>query len=178
MLPLPGAAQPMTLPADTQVTVLLKVLTYDRHFESRVKPEVVVGIVYVAASAESKAAAEDVGSTFFRFKGKTVKKIPVNFVMVEYTTAAEVEKFLKAKNVKVLYVTPGNSKNLGELVRISQSHGLTTTTGVPEYVKKGITIGVGARRDEKPQIHINLPSSKSEGSEFDASLLQIAEVHK
>jgi hypothetical protein len=177
-LPLPCAAQTMSLPADSQVPLLLKILTYDRHFEAKAGREVVVGIVYVAGDPESLKAAEEVGSTFYKFAGKTVKKIPVKYVMVEYTNAGDVEKLLKQKNVKILYVTPGNSRNLVDLVRISQANGMTTATGVPEYVKKGIAVGVGVRQDKKPQIHINLKSSKSEGSEFDASLLQIAEVQK
>jgi hypothetical protein len=178
LLPLPSVAQPMSLPAESQVPLLLKVLTYDRHFETRAGQEVVVGIVFVPGDAESQAAANDVGETFFKFKGKTVKKLPVTYVMVEYKSAAEVEKLIKAKGVNVLYITPGNAKNLEQLVRISQANGVTTATGVPEYVKKGVAIGVGQRPDKKPQIHINLSSSKSEGSEFDASLLQIATVQK
>jgi hypothetical protein len=178
VLPLPSTAQPMPLPAESQVPLLLKILTYDRHFETKAGREVVVGIVYVAGDPESRNAAEEVGQTFYKFAGKTVKKIPVKFVMVEYTSAAEVEKLFKAQNVKVVYVTPGNARNIVDLVRISQANGLTSATGVPEYVKKGIAVGVGMRQDKKPQIHINLKSSKSEGSEFDASLLQIAEVQK
>jgi hypothetical protein len=34
------------------------------------------------------------------------------------------------------------------------------------------------KADKKPDILINLPSSRSEGSEFDASLLRIATVVK
>jgi hypothetical protein len=176
LLPLPSVAQPMPLPGERQVPLLLKVLTYDRHFEARAGQEVMVGIVYTG-DPESRAAAEDVATTFLKFKGKTVKKVPVNYVMVEYTRAADVEKLVKAKGVNVLYITPGNSKNLEEISRISQANGVTTATGVPEYVKKGISVGIGVTQD-KPQIHINLTSSRSEGSEFDASLLQIAQVHK
>jgi hypothetical protein len=123
--------------------------------------------------------AEDVGQTFFGFKGKTVKKVPVTYEMVEYKGPAELEKTVKAKKLNVLFITPGNDKNLADILKISQAGGITTVTGTPEYVKKtpGVAIGVGFRQDNKPQIHINLPSSRSEGSEFDASLLQIADVH-
>jgi hypothetical protein len=178
LAPGPGIAQTMSLPAESQIPLLLKVLTYDRRFEAKAGTEVVVGIVYMAGDPDSLRAAEEVGTIFYKFAGKTVKKLPVKYVMVEYTRAPEVERLLKAKGIKVLYVTPGNSKNLEDLVKMSQANGLTSATGVPDYVKKGIAVGVGLRADRKPQIYINLPSSKSEGSEFDASLLQIAEVQK
>jgi hypothetical protein len=180
LIPLRGIAQstPQT-GAALRVPVLLKVLTYDRHFESKAGEAVVVGIVYVAADPASTKDAEDVGSTFFSFKGKTLKKVPVTYEMVEYKGGPELEKTIKAKKLNVLYITPGNEKNLADLLRISQASSITTVTGVAEYVKKmpGVAIGVAFRQDNKPQIHINLPSSKSEGSEFDASLLQIADVH-
>jgi len=38
-----------------------------------------------------------------------------------------------------------------------------------------VAVGIGVRQD-KPQILINLASARSEGSEFDASLLRIATV--
>jgi hypothetical protein len=176
LLARPGVAQPMSLPADTQVTLLLKVLTYDRRFEAKVGSAVVVGVVYIEGDPESKNAAQAVGTTLNQFKGKTVKKVPLKFEMVDFTNGTDVLKMIKAKGVNVLYVTPGNSKNLEELLRISQANGITTATGVPEYVKKGVALGFGLRQDTKPQIYINLTSCKSEGSEFDASLLQIATI--
>jgi hypothetical protein len=179
VLPLPSVAQSMSQPAVLQIPVLLKVLTYDRHFETKSAQQVMVGIVYVD-SRESRAALEDVAATLKSFAGKTVKTRPVNYVVLEYTSPADLEKAIKAKNVNVLYITPGNDKNLADVLKISQANSITTLTGVPEYVKRspGIAVGVGLRADKKPQIYINLPSSKSEGSEFDASLLQIADVQK
>src|SRR5262245_37427075 len=79
LIPMRGIAQSTPQAgAALQVPVLLKVLTYDRHFETKAGPAVVVGIVYVAGDQASLKAAEDVGTTFFGFKGKTLKKVPVN----------------------------------------------------------------------------------------------------
>jgi hypothetical protein len=75
----------------------------------------------------------------------------------------------------VLYVAPGVAKNLPAIVKVSQANHLTSVTGVPDYVRKGVAVGIGVVQD-RPQILINLASSKSEGSEFDASLLRIATV--
>ena len=63
------------------------------------------------------------------------------------------------------------------ITRVSQARQVTTTTGIPDFVRQGVAVGIGQRRG-KPQIYINLEASKSEGSEFDASLLRIATVVK
>jgi len=175
LLPLPAAAQVMTLDAERQVLLLMKILTYDRQFEKKSGDAVVVGIIYVNSIAESHAALESIAQSFLKAKGKVVKKLPLKYEIIEFTTAADVEKAVKAKHVNVLYVTPGLDKYLPELVKLAQANQLTSTTGVTSYVDKGIAVGVGFDRN-KPQIVINLPASKSEGSEFDASLLQIADI--
>jgi ABC-type sugar transport system substrate-binding protein len=173
LLPLPLAAQ--SVDADKQVQIILKVLTYDRQFEAKAKSKLKVGIVYVASDPASVTAANDIGTTLDKYRDKTVKKVPISFEMIPFTTAADVEKLIKAKGVSVLYIAPVSAKNLDEITRISQANKITTTTGNRDYVQKGVAVGVGFDKN-KPQIYINLPSSKSEGSEFDASLLQIADV--
>lgn len=173
LLPLPSVAQTMTVEADRQVQILLKVLTYDRQFEAKAGQRLKIGIVYVSSDDASRKAADEIGTTLKSYADKPIKKIPFSFVMIAYTTPGAVEQTIKAEGIGLLYVAPGNTKHLADLVRISQQHKITTATGVLDYVTKGIAIGVGIERD-KPRIHINLASCKSEGSEFDASLLQIA----
>jgi hypothetical protein len=174
LLPLPSIAQTMPVEAERQVQILLKVLTYDRQFEAKAKDRLKVGIVYVDADPASVKAADEIGTTLKKYEDKTVRKVPITWVLIPYTTPAAVEQKIKAEGVSLLYIAPGNTKHLSELIRISQAHKLTSVTGVPEYVDKGVAVGVGFERD-KPRIYINLASCKSEGSEFDASLLQIAE---
>jgi hypothetical protein len=175
LLPATLAAQSMTLDAERQVLLLMKILTYDRQFEKKSGDAVVVGIIYMGSIPESHTALESVAQSFLKSKGKVVKKLPLKYEVIEFTTVAEVEKAIKAKKVNVLYITPGLEKQLPDLIKLAQTNQLTSTTGVTAYVDKGIAVGVGFERN-KPQIVINLPASKSEGSEFDASLLQIAEI--
>lgn len=173
--PRPAAAEQMAVPADLQIQLILKILTYDRQFEAKSGGGVNIGIVYSPADPESSKATDEIQSTLYKFQGKTVKKLPLDYRLIEYTNAASLEKVLKSARINVLYVSPGNARNLQSLIALSQSLRITTTTGVPDYVKKGVAVGIGVRQD-KPQILINLPASKSEGSEFDASLLRIATV--
>jgi uncharacterized cupredoxin-like copper-binding protein len=171
-----AAAEQMALAAEQQVPLILKVLTYDRQFEARTKgTEVAIGIVYDPADRDSAKATDEISSTLFKWSGKTVKKLPIKYFTIEYVSHDQVEKFVKQKNINVIYVAPGNSKNLTSLTKMSQALGITSVTGVPDYVRKGVAVGIGVVQD-RPQVLINLTSSKSEGSDFDASLLRLATV--
>ena len=169
-----AAAEPMPLAPDLQLPLILKVLTYDRHFETKARGELVLGIVYEQADPESLKAASAVIETLLRFSGKTVKRLPIRFSLVPI---GNLERSVEDAKINVLYVAPGNARNLEKLMQFSQAKGITTATGVPDYVKRGIAVGIGVN-DDRAQILINLPSAKAEGSEFDASLLRIATVFK
>jgi len=175
LTPATAMAEAMAVPAERQVTIIFKVLTYDRQLEARAGAELVVGIVHDPTDKDSATAADEIQTTLFKFAGKTVRSLPIKYFLIEYSKPADAEAFIKAKNINMLYVTPGLSKNLPEILKIAQTHHIPTVTGVPEYVRRGVSLGIGLRQDQ-PQILINLASSRAEGIEFDASLLRIATI--
>jgi hypothetical protein len=169
-----AAAEPMPLSADLQVPLILKVLTYDRHFEAKAGRELFVGVVYDQADPDSLKAASSIFETLLRFSGKTIKRLPIRQQLVP---VANLTRIVPAMGISVLYVAPGNARNLAALTRFSQENHVTTVTGVPDYVRQGVALGIDVAQD-RPQILINLASSKAEGSEFDASLLRISTIVK
>jgi hypothetical protein len=175
LLLVPAHAEEMPMSAEAQIPLLLKVLTYDRNFETKAGKELALGIVHDPADRDSAKATAELGTTLFNFTGKTVKKLPMKYYTIEYTGAADLERFVKEKGISVLYIAPGNAKSLPTLLKLSEDLDLTTLTGVPEYVRRGVAVGIGVAQN-KPQILINLASARAEGSEFDASLLRIATV--
>jgi len=172
-----AAAEPMPLKADLQVPLILKILTYDRHFDSKAGREVAIGIVYAPEDPASVNAANQIFETLYRFSDKTVKRLPIKYHLLEYGGPERLERSILDRNISVLYVAPGNAKNLEAVTKVSQARGVTTATGVPDYVRRGVAVGIGMA-DDRPQILINLNSARAEGSEFDASLLRIATVVK
>jgi hypothetical protein len=173
-----AAAEPMPFPADVQITLLLKILTYDRSFQAKAKSAVTIGVVYVAADPESVKAKDEILNTLKLVADRTIKNVPIRAVALEYRDPAGLGKIVQKAGINVFYIAPGNADSLRELLRVSHTQGITTATGVPEYVQRGVAIGIGIKADKKPDILINLPSSRQEGSEFDASLLRIANVVK
>lgn len=169
-----AAAEAMPLTPDLQVPLILKVLTYDRHFESKAGRELIIGVVYEQGDPESLKSASTIIATLLRFSGKTVKRLPIRYQLVPMDQMA---RLVPSMGISVLYVAPGNARNLPALTRFSQANHVTTVTGVPGYVRQGVAVGIDVAQ-ERAQILINLSSSKAEGSEFDASLLRIAIVIK
>ena len=168
-------AESIPVPAELQVPLLLKVLTFDRNFAKRGWTVLHIGIVFVGSDPISSKLRTDIVDVLKRLSDKTLRNLPITYTVVEYTSDSQIEGVVRASQVNVLYVAPGNARNLPKLLQVSQSQHIITTTGVPEYVEKGVAVGIGIRQD-KPEILINLAASKSAVSEFDASLLRIARV--
>jgi len=168
----------MSFPPDVQITLLLKILTYDRSFTVKAKSQVMIGVVYVAGDAESVKAKDEILKTLQLVADRTIKGVPIKAVALEYKDPKSLAETVRSQGINVFYIAPGNANTLTELLRMSHTRGITTATGVPEYVQRGVAIGIGKKADQKPDILINLPSSRQEGSEFDASLLRIATVVK
>jgi len=173
-----AGTEPMPFPADVQIALLLKILTYDRSFTAKAKSSVTIGVVYVAADPESVKAKDEILKTLQLVADRTIKNVPIRAVALEYRDPAGLGKIAQKAGINVFYIAPGNADSLRELLRVSHTQGITTATGVPEYVQRGVAIGIGIKADKRPDILINLPSSRQEGSEFDASLLRIATVVK
>ena len=172
------AAEEMPLSPDLQVALILRAIIYDRHFEQRAGDELTIGIVYAPTDPDSVRAADSLSGALFRFKGRTVKRLPVRYFLVEYTTPEGLERSIATRELDMLYVAPGSARNIPGITKVSHSRGVTTTTGVPDYVRNGVSLGIGVSQDNRPQIFVNLPCSRLEGIDFDASLLRIATVVK
>jgi len=170
-----AVVESVPVPADLQVSLLLKVLTFDRNFTKRGWTALHIGIVFVGSDPASSKVRSDIIEVFKRSSDKTLRNLPIEFTAVEYTSDRQIEDAIKASQFNLLYIAPGNARNLTKLVQVSQSRQILTTTGVPDYVQRGVAVGIGVRQD-RPEILINLLSSKSAGSEFDASLLRVARV--
>ena len=177
-LAVPAAAQTMPMPVDIQLPLFLKILTYDRSFQYKARSAITIGIVYLPGDAASVKAKDEMVANLERLGDRTIKNLPIRHVVLEFKDVPSLDRAVKAGKVNVLYVAPGMGDQLPALLKMSRTYAITTATGVPEFVQRGIAVGIGMKADKKPDILINLPSSRSEGSEFDASLLRIATVVK
>lgn len=178
LLPLSTTAQDMPVPAHIQVPIILKILSFDRNFTQKMASGLRIAIVYTPQDPVSHQAQRDVARALDQYAAVTIKKRPITYTSLAYRTAQRLDEIAADDNINVFYITPGNTAHLQALLRVSQTHQITTVTGVPDYVKQGVAVGVGVKKNRKPRLLINLPASKSEGSAFDANVLRLATVLK
>jgi len=164
------------VPVNLQVPVFLKILTFDRNFDQKKSSQLKIGVIYVEEDAASRRAKDDIAKILGTYTEKTIKSLPITYMPMHYTSEWDLDETAKSQGVNVFYITPGNAKNLASLLRISRKQRITTITCVPDYVKDGVTVGLGLKNDNKMQILINLRSARQEGVAFDANLLRLSTV--
>ena len=67
----------------------------------------------------------------------------------------------------------GDESKLDEILRYTREHKILSITGIPELVAKGVTLGVGISGG-KPQILLNLSSSKDEAISWNYAILKVS----
>ncbi len=166
----PVVAEEMPVPPKLQTVLFLKILSYDRVIKSDIK----IGVLYSSNTKSISVKNEIVSS----FKSLSEQKIgDVHFSVTE-VSLGELSS-LRSKDISVLYITPENKSNMEMITKAARSAGIMTITGVPSYVEDSfISVGIGVKENKKPEIIVNLSSSKAEGRDFSAQLLKLAKVIK
>ena len=160
--------------ASSQYRLYLKVLAFDRNFTARVGDGLIIGVFFAGAVKESRQAMDDFARAVAEgpadFEG-----LPVRLVPIKYGKAAEIETSLIEGSVDVLYVTPLGPADLSGVSAVCRARKVPTFTGVPEYVERGLSVSFGLS-GRKAEVLINLGSSRAEGSDFSARLLDMVTV--
>jgi hypothetical protein len=169
-------AQGMAAPAEIQVPLLFKILTFDRRLGTRPAGDVlVIAVVFQTEYRASLVARNQIVDALKAMEDSTISGHPVRWVAVEWQDAEQIRLALIHERADVVYVTPLRGVELDPLVRAARAGGMTTFTGVPLYVEQGLALSVGIVRD-RPQIIVNLPATRAEGSDFTSQLLRVCKV--
>ena len=169
-------AQKMAAPAEVQVPLLFKILTFDRRLATRPPGDVlVIAVVFQTGYRASLVARNQVVDALKAMQDSTISGHPVRWVAVEWIDEAQVRLALIRERTDVVYVTPLRGVELHPLIRTARAAGMTTFTGVPLYVEQGVALSIGIVR-ERPQIIVNLAATRAEGSDFTSQLLRVCKV--
>ena len=175
LAPLPAGAAD-DIPASTQTSILLKVLSYDRKLPARVSGVVKIALVFRPGDPASEATRQNVGAAFdlasahFNVAGLTVKTFAV-----AYTTIAKLEADLVQEKTTAVYLCDGLTDEVRSIVKLTQAHSIVSFGVTDAYVKAGVSVAV-AKRGSRPAIVINLKASRAEGADLDSNLLRLAEI--
>ena len=171
----PVRAQEMELPVEVQMTMISRILGFDRAFEDRVEgEEVVIGVAYQARNRESVNAMTAFGEAI-EVPGFAINGLPVRAVPIDLEAQRDLRGRMDREDLDFLYITPLRAANLSTLVRVAHELGVTTLSGVPDYAMDGAAVSVG-RRASRPEIIINLPSCDALGVAFSSRLLELARL--
>lgn len=176
LLGVPAArAQEMVVPTQLQASLFAKILTFDRNLKARAGKELRIGVLYQKKVRSSLEAQEEFVQAMCGDPGRRIDGLALTCVAIEWTSAPEVEAALVREDIRVLYVAPLRAVAIEEIVAISRARKITTLTGVPEFVEKGIALGI-ALRAERPLILVHLVAARAEGADFNSQLLKLARV--
>jgi hypothetical protein len=169
-------AQKMAAPAEVQVPLLFKILTFDRRVGTRPPGNVIViAVVFQTGYRASLVARNQIVDALKAMQDSTISGHPVRWVAVEWIDEEQVRLALIRERTDVVYVTPLRGVELHPLIRTARAAGMTTFTGVPLYVEQGVALSIGIVR-ERPQIIVNLAATRAEGSDFTSQLLRLCKV--
>ena len=169
-------AQAMAAPAEIQVSLLFKILTFDRRLETRPPGNVmVIAVVFQTGYRASLVARNQIVDALKAMADSTISGHPVHWVAVEWKDGEQVRLALIHERADVVYVTPLRGVELDPIMRSAREASMTTFSGVPLYVEQGLALGVRIVR-ERPQIIVNLPATRAEGSDFTPQLLRVSSV--
>ena len=167
-------AQEMDVPARIQIPLLYKILSFDRNFAARTGDDLVIAILYQSGFRASAVAREQIeealGHTASPFGARRIR-----WVAVELEATPDLVPVLRRNEADVVYVTPLRGTGLDAIVETARRAHLTTFTGVPPYVERGLSVGIGIEQ-ERPLIIINLVAARAEGADYTSQLLRVSRV--
>lgn len=170
-----AGAQDMDVPVGTQVSVLVKVIGFDRQLPVRAPAEIVIGIAFQGGSRTSRVAREEARRVFAAVRGG-INGVPIRVESIDLDDE-RLDAALRRLAPTFLYVTPLRAADIDAIVVASRAARVTTMTGVARYVARGVAIGV-ALHDARPRILVNLEAARLEGADLASELLKLATIVK
>ena len=170
-----ATAQEMDVPVQIQVSVLSRLLEFDRNFKSHAGEEIVIGIVYQSRFRPSSNAKDQVVEALKSTKLERMAGLPVRYVLIEVHDATRFRRLVTDSGVDLLYITPLRAFAIDSITVFSREAGVLTYTGVSDYVHLGLATGLGLQGG-KPKILVNREAAQQEGAEFSSELLKLAQL--
>ncbi len=161
------------VPIRLQVSLLDRVIPFDRNFGVRVHGELSVVVVVDASSEDSVRTGSQLQTELS--SRDSLGTYPISVVRVTFRGLGALVQSCQRLRAGVVYVTPGVREPTAKLA--SSMHGLhVLTVGVmPEQVGQGLILGA-AVRSAKPRVLVNLSQARQQEVDFRADFLRMAEV--
>jgi hypothetical protein len=167
--------QPAAVPMPMQFQLVLKVLSAERNRPLETRKALAIGIVYQRKSPDSRDVKDRLAAEIE--KGTANHRAPaVRFALIDVSNPADLASGFARANPDILYVSPLPGFDLDSVVSLSRARKILTFTGVPAYVRSGLSVGFSSSERGDARILINRKASLAEGADFSSKLLKLAQV--
>lgn len=171
----PATAQEVSATFEQQYSVLARVMTYDRNLRVRAGDTLVIGIIYQSWFGPSLDARNQLGLAIDESPFKRIRGLPVRYVSIDIGDVHPSARELVSYEVDVLYIAPVSGINIRTIAALCRENGVTSVTGVSEYLEQGVAVAIAAD-GLRPRIIVHLPAARAEGADFSSQLLKLAQV--
>ena len=176
LIPPSASADNGSVPPELQAKLILTALTYDKNLEKTDTTELNIGLLYFPESVQSREEVLNFSKTLEGFKDKKISGRSFHTVILTYEDNGGLKKKIVDEHIDVLYIAQGEKKLVLNVLEATQAEKILSCSSRAEYVTTcGVTMAVGLK-DNKPKIYLNLSSAKSEGADFSAKFLRVAEI--
>jgi len=170
-----------TLPVPVFSAIMLKALSYDRNIDRQGKDKINIGIVYFSDDQKSLDFAGSVRGfiasvqSLGTLKDKTVGV--VSLPMARGFDISNLEDQLKQNNISVLVADLNDEAYVRIVLEAAQKLQISSVCGDTQCEQAGVSLVI-IKREDKPQMLINLDSVKKEGSDYNSKFLSMCDVQK
>ncbi|HOT96175.1 MAG TPA: YfiR family protein [bacterium] len=170
-----AGAQEMAVSVEKQLEYFLKVLEFDRMLPRHQVDELTIAVLYQEAFQPSVETRNDFFRACRAYNSLQVSGLPLRVIYIGWQGLADLDARFARLEIAALYVTPLRGVPIGQIRQLCRLHQVTTLTGVPDYVKAGLSVGIGMAL-ERPKVLINLSTARAEGADFSSQLLRLSAV--
>lgn len=161
------------VPIRLQVSLLDRVIPFDRNFSVRVHGKLSVLIVVDKSNEDSSRVGTQLEA---ELTGReTLGSYPLVTARVTYGGAATLVDSCKRLRAGIVYLTPGVGESVAALADALRGLRVLTVGSLPEQVAQGLILGA-AVRSAKPRVLVNLSRAHQQEVDFRADFLRMAEV--
>ena len=169
---LPVTGQEIPVPVRTQMSLFRTLLSFERNHTVEDGDRIDVAIVYQSKFRKSLAVQEEI----VLFLKENNKPGGISFQLIDLDLDGDASQgILLKKPFAAFLICPLRSVSVTVITEISRRRKVLSMSIVPEYVKKGVSVGIDLNGD-RPLILINRASAKLENADFDSRLLHLAKI--
>lgn len=161
------------VPVRLQVSLLDRVIPYDRNFSVRVHGKLNVIVLVDPATPESIRIGTLLQGELSGFS--SLGGYPFATTRWSLTTAPALVAECSRLHAGVVYVTPGLREPVAKLAAALVGLRILTVGTMAEHAAEGTVLGAAARSG-KPRVLVNLSQARAQAVDFRADFLRMAEV--